>query len=215
MLSSPNRYATENGPMSITPRPDSRTALLDAAERLLIDKGYTAITVRSVAAEAGVNHGLVRYYFSTLDNLLLESCERVSSELFERQRVLYAEDRPFIEKWRSAMGYIEIEDRKSGYSKLWLEMQAMAWNRPDLQAQLQHINRQWRTILTDAFTEAMDDYGIDANQFPIDAVVSFVMTFNLGLQLEAVGGITDGHDALLTLIDNHLQRLEQTKHSRP
>jgi hypothetical protein len=37
------------------------------------------------------------------------------------------------------------------------------------------------------------------------------MTFNLGLQLEAIGGTTDGHDALLTMIDNHLQHLENNK----
>ena len=39
---------------------DSRTALLDAAERLLIERGHGALTVRVVASEAGVNHGLVR-----------------------------------------------------------------------------------------------------------------------------------------------------------
>jgi AcrR family transcriptional regulator len=197
--------------MSTTPRPDSRTALLEAAERLLIEKGHAAITVRSVAAEAGVNHGLVRYYFSTLDNLLLESFERFSNQLLERQRGLYAEDRPFIDKWRTAMGYIETEDRQSGYSKLWLEMQSIAWNRPDLRARLQQITRQWRTTLTNAFTEAMDDYGIDTDQFPVEGIVSLVMTFNSGLQLEAVGGITDGHDALLAMIDNHLQQLENNK----
>ena len=197
--------------MSTTPRPDSRTALLEAAERLLIEKGHAAITVRSVAAEAGVNHGLVRYYFSTLDNLLLESFERFSNQLFERQRSLYAEDRPFIEKWRTAMGYIEAEDRQSGYSKLWLEMQSIAWNRPDLRARLQQITRQWRTILTNAFAEAMDDYGIDTDQFPVEGIVSLVMTFNGGLQLEAVGGITDGHDVLLTMIGDHLQQLEDDK----
>lgn len=187
---------------------DSRKALLDAAEQQLIDQGHAAITVRSVATQAGVNHGLVRYHFQTLDNLLLETFDRFSHELFERQRILYAEDRPFIEKWRSAMGYIEIEDRKSGYSKLWLEMQAMAWNRPELQTRLQDINRQWRIILTDAFTEAMDDYGIDTNQFPVEAVVSLVFTFNLGLQIEAIGGTTDGHAALLAMIDGWLQSLE-------
>ncbi|MCH7585566.1 MAG: TetR family transcriptional regulator [Acidobacteria bacterium] len=194
--------------MSDTRPRDSRKALLDAAEQLLIAKGHAAITVRSVATQAGVNHGLVRYYFQTLDNLLLEAFDRFSHELFERQRILYAEDRPFIEKWRSAMGYIEIEDRKSGYSKLWLEMQAMAWNRPDLQTRLQDVNRQWRTILTNAFTDAMDDYGIDTNQFPVEAVVSLVLTFNLGLQVEAIGGTTDGHAALLAMIDGWLQSLE-------
>ena len=34
-------------------------ALLDAAERLLLDVGGAGITTRRVAEEAGVNHGLV------------------------------------------------------------------------------------------------------------------------------------------------------------
>jgi len=113
------------------------------------------------------------------------------------------------------MGYIEADDRESGYSKLWLEMQAMAWNRPDLHTRLQDINRQWRIILTNAFTRAMDDYGVDTTQFPVDAVVSLVMTFNLGLQLEAVGGTTDGHEALLAMIDGILVGLESHTTGQP
>jgi AcrR family transcriptional regulator len=190
---------------------DSRTALLDAAERLLIERGHAALTVRVVATEAGVNHGLVRYYFRNLDNLLLEAFDRFTNRLFERQRALYARDIPFIEKWRTAMGYLEIEDRDAGYGKLWLEMQSMAWNKPELKARLQEVNRGWRTILTEAFTNAMHDYGIDTEQFPVDAVVSLVMTFNLGLQLEAIGGTTHGHEALLAMIDQQLQLVEGSR----
>lgn len=194
--------------MSTAPDTDSRTALLDAAERLLIERGHAAVTVRVVATEAGVNHGLVRYYFTNLDNLLLEAFDRFTNQLFERQRALYAQDVPFIKKWRAAMGYLEIEDREAGYGKLWLEMQSMAWNKPELKARLQEVNRGWRTILTEAFTDAMHRYGVDTDQFPIDAVVSLVMTFNLGLQLEAIGGTADGHEALLAMIDQRLQLAE-------
>ena len=38
-------------------------ALLDAAERLLVSEGYAGISTRRLAQEAGVNHGLVHYYF--------------------------------------------------------------------------------------------------------------------------------------------------------
>jgi AcrR family transcriptional regulator len=201
--------------MSTAPDIDSRTALLDAAERLLIERGHAALTVRVVAAEADVNHGLVRYYFTNLDNLLLEAFDRFTNQLFERQRALYAQDIPFIEKWRTAMSYLEIEDRDTGYGKLWLEMQSLAWNKPELKARLQEVNRGWRDILTKAFTSAMDDYCIDTEQFPVDAVVSLVMTFNLGLQLEAIGGTREGHDALLAMIDQQLQQAEHTKQPCP
>jgi TetR/AcrR family transcriptional regulator len=201
--------------MSTAPDIDSRTALLDAAERLLIERGHAALSVRVVATEADVNHGLVRYYFTNLDNLLLEAFDRFTNQLFGRQRALYAQDIPFIEKWRTAMSYLEIEDRDTGYGKLWLEMQSLAWNKPELKARLQEVNRGWRDILTKAFTSAMDDYCIDTEQFPVDAVVSLVMTFNLGLQLEAIGGTREGHDALLAMIDQQLQQAEHTKQPCP
>ncbi|MGI9585171.1 MAG: TetR/AcrR family transcriptional regulator [Acidimicrobiia bacterium] len=197
--------------MAQTETIDSRTALLDAAERLLIKRGHAALSVRVVATEAGVNHGLVRYYFGTLDGLLLEAFRQFTEQLFERQRELYARDVPFIEKWREAMGYLEETDRDTGYSKLWLEMQAMSWNRPEIQEQLHEINRGWRTILTAAFAEAMEDYGVDTDEFPVRAIVTLVTTFNLGIQLEAVGGMTDGHRELLDMIDRMLVGLEERK----
>ena len=41
---------------------------------------------------------------------------------------------PFLVKWRKAMGFLE-EDLAAGYPKIWLELQAMGWNRPrDAQA---------------------------------------------------------------------------------
>ena len=67
--------------MSTAPDTDSRTALLGAAERLLIEQGHAALTVRVVATEAGVNHGLVRYYFTNLNNLLLEAFDRYTNQL--------------------------------------------------------------------------------------------------------------------------------------
>jgi hypothetical protein len=57
-------------------------------------------------------------------------------------------------------------------------------------------------------SQAIDGYGIDTDQFPVDAVVSLVFTFNLGLEVEAVGGTTDGHEALLAMIDGILVGLE-------
>ena len=48
-----------------TARSTAEEALLDAAERLLVEVGYAGITTRRLAEEAGVNHGLVHYYFGS------------------------------------------------------------------------------------------------------------------------------------------------------
>ena len=51
-------------------------AFLDAAERLLIREGAAGISTRQLAREAGQNHGLVHYYFGSVDELLLQTLER-------------------------------------------------------------------------------------------------------------------------------------------
>jgi AcrR family transcriptional regulator len=197
---------------SALPNKDSspRESLLDAAERLLVREGYAAISTRRVAAEAGLNHGLIHYYFGSMEELLVQVLERFTAILIDRQREMYAQDVPFIDKWRKAMAFLD-SDQASGYQKIWLELQAMAWNRPELRERVAGVNAEWRGALIDAFERAAADYGIDTSQFPIPALVSLVMTFNEGIILERLNGIGDGQSELLDAIDLWLQKLEAGK----
>ncbi len=45
----------------------------------------------------------------------------------------------------------------------------------------------------------------------MSAVVSLVMTFNEGIMLERLSGVSQGHRQLLRVIDSWLQTLEATK----
>ena len=176
-------------------------ALLDAAERLLLDIGYAGITTRKLAAEAGVNHGLVHYYFGSVENLLVRVLERFTARLTARQRALYADpDVPFIEKWRQAMRYLVGDDVE--YEKVWLELQALAWNNPELRDRVAQVDQEWRAVLTEAFAEPRERYRID---MPLDALVALVITFNEGIILERAQGITTGHRELLAWIDAWLE----------
>ena len=182
-----------------TARSAAEEALLDAAERLLVDVGYAGITTRRLAEEAGVNHGLVHYYFGSNENLLVRALERFTERLIARQRELYAADVPFVEKWRTAMRYLVSED--ATYEKVWLELQALAWNNADLRERLARVNAEWRAVLTEAFAEPHRELGIE---LPLDALVSLVITFNLGIMVERLGGIETGHAELLDWIDRWL-----------
>jgi AcrR family transcriptional regulator len=188
-------------------RSAAEEALLDAAERLLVDVGYAKITTRRLADEAGVNHGLVHYYFGSMENLLVQVLERFTERLTERQRALYAAEQvPFIEKWRQAMRYLVGDDVE--YQKIWLELQALAWNDPELQDRVARVNAEWRTVLADAFDEPRREYGIE---MPLDALVSLVMTFNEGIILERAQGITAGHRELLAWLDGWLEGKEERR----
>ena len=183
-------------------RNDTVTAFLDAAERLLVQVGHAGITTRRLAEEAGANHGLVHYYFGSMEELFVQVLERFTNRLVERQRAMYAAERPFIDKWREAMRYLD-EDRQSGYQKVWLELQALAWNDAELRERVAAVNAQWRAVLTDAFAGARDRAGLD---MPLDALVSLVVTFNEGVMLERAQGIQTGHRELLDWIDGWLER---------
>jgi AcrR family transcriptional regulator len=188
-------------------RADPRQALLDAAERLLVEVGHAGITTRGLAREAGVNHGLVHYYFGSMENLFLATLERFTERVIERQRAMYQADMPFIDKWRTAMRYLD-EDLASGYQKVWLELQALAWNRRELRDSVARVNAEWRSVLTEAFADAMRGYGVDGGDFGVNAIVSLIMTFNEGIILERHSGIFDGQRELLGAIDRWLERLE-------
>ena len=179
-------------------RSQAEAALLDAAERLLVQHGHAGITTRRLAAEAGVNHGLVHYYFGSLENLLLRVLERFTDVMIARQRELYAADVPFLDKWRTAMRYLEAD---RDYQKIWCELQALAWNRPEVREPVARVNEAWRSVLTEAFAEPHRRYGIE---MPLDALVSLVITFNEGVILERLSGVTSGHAELLDWIDSWL-----------
>jgi len=182
---------------------ETEQALLDAAERLLVEVGAAGITTRRVAEEAGANHGLVHYYFGSVEQLLVRVLERFTERLIERQRQMYAADVPFLEKWRTAMAYLE-EDRP--YQKLWFELQALAWNRPELQERLIRVHAEWRAVLSEAFGSVRDELGLE---LPLEALVTLVYTFNKGIMLERLSGIETGHRELLDWIDGWLERRAQ------
>jgi AcrR family transcriptional regulator len=182
-------------------RQQTEEAFLDAAERLLVSAGHAGITTRAVAEEAGANHGLVHYYFGSMESLLARVLERFTERILARQRAMYsAADVPFAEKWRTAMRYLDA-DRE--YQKVWYELQALAWNRPELRERVAHVNGEWRAVLSEALAEPRERYGID---MPLDALVSLVITFNEGIIFERLSGIETGQAELLQWIDDWLER---------
>ncbi len=205
---SASRPTVSPAPKADDARSRNVEAFLDAAERLLVEVGHAGITTRRLAGEAGLNQGLVHYYFGSLDEVLLQALERFTERLVERQRAMYEAKLPFIEKWRTAMEYLE-SDLGAGYPKIWLELQALGWNRPEIRERVARVNAEWREVLTEAFAGAAAEYGLEREAFPVDALVSLVMTFNQGIELERLSGIIDGHDELFAWIEAWLRSLEE------
>ncbi len=190
-------------------RRQATTALLDAAEALLVEVGHAGVTVRALAERAGVNQGLVHYYFGSMEELLLQTLERFTGRLIDRQVALYAGTEPFAEKWRTAMIYL-TEDLQSGYQKIWLELQAMAWNHDGMRERVARVLDVWIDVLRPAFATGLAELGVDTKQLPPDVAVALVATFNQGIMLERLSGADSGHATLLAWIDGLITKQEQS-----
>jgi TetR/AcrR family transcriptional regulator len=184
-------------------RAETEDRFLDAPERLLAETGHAGITTRRVAEEAAANHGLVHYYFGSIENLFVRVLERFTDRLIERQRILYSSDAPFIEKWRTAMRYLDAD---RDYQRIWYELQALAWSRPELRGRVAKVGAAWRTVLRDALAEPLERYELP---IPLEALVALVVTFNEGMILERLSGIHTGHAELLEWIDAWLTDKEE------
>ena len=64
----------------------SRTAILDAAEKLFADKGYDATSLSEVGAAAGVSRGTPGYFFGSKQELYDAVLERCYAEVREAVR---------------------------------------------------------------------------------------------------------------------------------
>src|SRR5439155_23704053 len=54
------------------PSDRTRTAILEAAERLYADRGFADVTLRDIVAAADVNLAAVNYHFGSKDELIAE-----------------------------------------------------------------------------------------------------------------------------------------------
>jgi TetR/AcrR family transcriptional regulator len=195
-------------------RQQTTVALMDAAERLLYEVGYAGVTTRRVAEEAGVKHGLVHYYFGSMEELLTQTLERLAGRLAQQLDEHYANpDLPFSEKWRIVVQFW-IQEPTSRFPKILLELTAMSWNMPQLRQRISAVYARFRMIFERYFGEAMREYGLDETQFPLKMIVAAAGTFQLGIIVEGLSGFHEGHQELLTWVQNWLDSLEAAKAAR-
>jgi AcrR family transcriptional regulator len=199
--------AGEQRPVSEA-RQQATVALLDAAENLLYEVGYAGVTTRAVAESAGVNPGLVHYYFGSMEELLTQTLERFVDQLADALEALY--DDPglsFADKWRLGARFW-VDEPTSRFPKILLELLAMGWNMPVLRTRLTEVHARFSCIFERHFGPALRDYGLDEDVFPLKVIVAAVTSFQLGLIVEGLSGVESGHQELLDWIQKWIDGLE-------
>jgi AcrR family transcriptional regulator len=202
--------AREKQPIS-EQRQQVTARLMDAAERLLYDVGYAGVTTRAVAEEAGVKHGLVHYYFGSMEELLTQTLERFVDQLAEALEALYEDPGlSFADKWRLGSQFW-VDEPASRFPKILLELLAMGWNMRSVQPRLTQVHARFRAIFERHFGQALRDYGLDETEFPLKVIVAAVTSFQLGLIVEGLSDVHEGHQELLDWIQRWIDGLEESR----
>lgn len=191
-MASPRRIGAEDS--------ETRAALLDAAQQLMLDEGYAAVTSRRVAAQAGLKPQLVHYYFRTMDDLFLALFRRGAERNVERQARALAAPRPLHALW-------EFASEPRG-TTLMMEFAALANHRKAIRDEIAAYAERFRDAQTAALASALDTGGIGADDLPPVALIVLMTGISQVLVMEDALGMTRGHEETLALVDRYLDRIE-------
>jgi AcrR family transcriptional regulator len=178
----------------------TRAQLLDAAELLLLEEGYAAVTSRRVAARAGLKPQLVHYYFRTMDDLFLAVFRRGAENNLERQARALASPKPLWALW-------EFNSDPRG-TALTMEFTALANRRPAIRDEIANYAERFRHQQAEALVGVFRQYGIDPDELPPTAVLILMSSIPRILLIENTLGVVTGHAETVALVERYLTRFE-------
>ena len=178
----------------------TRAQLLDAAQQLMLEEGYAAVTSRRVAAKAGLKPQLVHYYFRTMDDLFLALVRRGAEESLERQARALASPQPLRSLW-------ELSTDSAG-STVVMELAALANHRKAIRGEIGEHAERYRQQQSEQLVGVLESYGINLEKYPPDAVLLLINAVARILVLERALGMTTGHEEMRALVERLLDEYE-------
>jgi AcrR family transcriptional regulator len=137
---------------------DTRQAILDAARTCLLRSGFSNLSTRAVAEEAGVGTGHLHYHFGSKHNLVLAVLDAENARLLARQEQLYESEAPLWKQWEQACDFLE-DDLRSGYVQILQEMIAAGWTDPGIAERVRAMLEGWYELLTEVAERAERELG--------------------------------------------------------
>lgn len=177
----------------------TRARLLEAAEQLMLEEGYMAVTSRRLGAKAGVRPQLVHYYFPSMDDLFVALFRRGSEQGLLAAAEALRGDQPLRVIW--AQG----KDLK-GMSLL-LEFMALANHRKAIRAEIAKFGEQLRQLQQEALVKHFELRGIIPEISP--KIVSLLLSsIGLLIVMESQVGMTYAHEDAEALVESTLRHFE-------
>ncbi len=144
---------------------DRHQEILDAAARVITDRGLAETRISDIAERCGVSPGLILYYFDSKDRLLAEALTSANDQFYlrlsrEMRRMSSARDQLLRLVELSVPGLLPEFERLDEWA-LWIEIWVLALRDPELSKEREVLDRRWRQSIADIVR-----HGRSTGEFP-------------------------------------------------
>jgi AcrR family transcriptional regulator len=174
--------------------------LIDAAEALLREEGFVAVSARRVAERAGLKPQLVHYYFETMDDLMLEVVRRVNERRRARQAEAEASARPLHAMWEA------MSDPST--AALSAEVNALAIHREAIRDEVIRAAEDFRRLQASTVERVFGRYGVNIEDNPPMGIMFLMSAISRAVATEIVVGVTGGVSEAQAIVMRFLDRVE-------
>lgn len=182
------------------PDAKNRGVLLDAAEQLMLEEGYAAVTSRRLASKAELKPQLVHYYFRTMDDLFLAVLHRRAEKSLQVQARALQSPQPLWALWKIGTD--------PGFTRITMEFMALANHRKAMRTELAYYAERLRSEQRRAVTAALERYGVATQDVPPIVWTVLMTSVSRVLVIEQALGVSAGHAETVELVERYLRRLE-------
>jgi AcrR family transcriptional regulator len=159
----------------------TKERIVESAFQTLVEEGFAGTSARAIARRGGFNQALIFYHFGTLNDLLLATLDKTSSERMSRYRDSIGKATNVDEKIKTATRLYR-EDLESGHITVISELVAGSLARPDLGPEVVARMEPWIQFAEGVITDLLSDSAFEGSVDPRTLAFAVVALY-LGVDL--------------------------------
>lgn len=182
----------------------TRALILEAAERLIREEGYGAVSTRRVATEAGLKPSLVHYYFPATDDLWLALFRRGAEHSDAMLDEALAAPDPLRALWE-----FFADTSRTGIT---LEFMALANHKQAIRAEMVAHSEKMRERQVEVLTRLLGQRIAGAEGCPPSGLSLVLAGIGRALVMEGALGVERGHAEARAYVEKWIETLMGGKH---
>ena len=177
----------------------TRMLLLEAAEQIMLEEGYAAVSSRRVASQAGLKPQLVHYYFRTMDDLFVALLRWRFEQVHARYAEALVSDNPLRAIWEVC--------RNGEATPLLVEFMGLANHRKVIASEIAAYSGRAREIQVEAIDRFLKQRKLQTT-LPPGAAASVLTAIAMYIRDQLSIGLTEGHADIEALVEHWIDWIE-------